>query len=142
MYWNYNVLFAGEKTATSTSSNSAIPGNSYSSKINSSRNVAYPWQNAAKSAPHVLMQTSRWQFVLVSLWDLLWCAQTFTWKEHFFIAVAVPILRLLIFSRNDVVNQYQLVIPILNLQKCRSARADPLYGCSKKLDLEIVCKAM
>lgn len=48
MYQNYNVLFAGENTATSTSSNSAILRNSYSSKINPSHNMVYPWQTTVK----------------------------------------------------------------------------------------------
>lgn len=78
MYQNYNVLFDGEKTATSTSSNSAIPGNSYSSKINPSYNVVYPWQNAVKSASKYINANSRRQLVLVSFWDLLCRPQIFT----------------------------------------------------------------
>lgn len=58
-------LLRKKKAATSTSSNSAIPGNPYSSKINPSQ-FGVPMVKCCKSASKYINAKSRWQFILVS----------------------------------------------------------------------------
>lgn len=85
-----------KKTAASTSRNSAIPGNSHSSKVNPSHNMVYPWQTTVKKCIQIheckiKMTVCFGQFLRPPL-----LSTNFHMKSTLFL-VAIPLLELLIF---------------------------------------------